>query len=195
MWRTCNYYSITSNAIYEEHGSQWSQQVSAMVTNSLVGAWPDPFSFCEGCGLRDETWCAIIRITVHMPCTEQFDNLIHRGTHHTLLLMHTSQLLKDPQALTSEMISWRYRKGGLLRSLSVRGGFLITFPSVSLVLWITAESTWDAIISTDTVSRLLKLYKHSSTRVILHQVLNAPRASRNKHSSFIARRKPLSPVN
>ena len=69
-----------------------------------------------------------------MPCTEQFDNLIHRATRHTLLLMHTSQLLKDPQALTSEMISWRYRKGGLLRSLSVRGGFLITFPSVSLVL-------------------------------------------------------------
>ena len=41
-------------------------------------------------------------------------------------------------SLTSLKMSWRYRNGGLPSSLSVRGGFLMTLPSVSWVFFTTA---------------------------------------------------------
>ena len=39
QWR--NYYSMTTDGIYKEHGSDWSHQVSAVATTQW---WPDPSS-------------------------------------------------------------------------------------------------------------------------------------------------------
>ena len=44
---------MTTDAIYEERGSDWSHQVSAVVTTWWLTAWSDPSSLCEGCGLQE----------------------------------------------------------------------------------------------------------------------------------------------
>ena len=44
-------YSMTTDVIYEEHRSDWSHQVSAVVATRLQCDQTLPL--CEGCGLRD----------------------------------------------------------------------------------------------------------------------------------------------
>ena len=47
MWHNC--YSMTMDAIYEEHKFYWSQQVSAVVTNHWLQVRPGPSSLWRVC--------------------------------------------------------------------------------------------------------------------------------------------------
>ena len=50
---------MTTDATYEERGSDWSRQVSAVVTIQLL-QHNQTLSLCEGCGLRD-----YVRVWLH----------------------------------------------------------------------------------------------------------------------------------
>ena len=63
LW--CNCYSITTDAIYEQCGIHWSQQVSTVATIQMAAAWLDPSSLCKGCGMRD---CTFVGTTKTCKC-------------------------------------------------------------------------------------------------------------------------------
>ena len=50
---------MTMDVIYEERGSDWSHQVSAMETTRWLHR-DQTLPFCEGCGLRDYLHLLII---------------------------------------------------------------------------------------------------------------------------------------
>ena len=89
--------------------------------------------------LRIQLWCCVQAV-------EETSILIHlhterKGWRCALIRNTTYFTLLYAVLLTSETMSCKNLNGGLLSNLSVSGGFLITFPSVSRVLCRTAEST------------------------------------------------------
>ena len=64
LWHNC--YSMTMDAIYEQHESDWSYQSFCRGDNSMLAAWPDPSSLQRVWLARLRVWACVRRLTISL---------------------------------------------------------------------------------------------------------------------------------